>query len=392
MGETSMYIFRLILPMVVLLLASPVHGHVLNMTEVTLSPTADEHAARVVVRIDLGQSLLSPEQYWSAVNAEKELQARLLAPALDTLASGLVITQSGVPVSLELRSWALEAVSLDAIQNPLTPQMATLTYRASGLPEPLQRSNIEVRLRDTLEVPWPCLLRVEVADSSLPFSRLLTQSQRSSGPFRYDRRTDLDRPEELLTGLVTTFQNWLPAITWLAVGFQHIVPLGLDHIVFVLGLFFLNSSLVVLLWQVTCFTIAHSITLALAMFGVLAVNATLVEILIAASIVFIGVDNLRQDHSGSLRLLVVGGFGLLHGLGFASALQGLNMPEQDFVFSLVMFNLGVELGQLLVLAAAFLVLGWWRKAAFFKSRIAQPASVSIAGVGLFWLIKRAVLS
>ena len=67
-------------------------------------------------------------------------------------------------------------------------------------------------------------------------------------------------------------------------------------------------------------------------------------------------------------------------------------PRLDFVFSLVMFNLGVELGQLLVLAAAFLVLGWWRKAAFFKSRIAQPASVSIAGVGLFWLIKRAVLS
>ena len=187
-------------------------------------------------------------------------------------------------------------------------------------------------------------------------------------------------------GAWQTFVNYLP------VGFLHIVPQGLDHILFVLGLFFLSSRLGPLLWQISAFTVAHSITLALAALGYVSVPSTIVEPIIAASIVFVAVENLFTSGLSKWRPFVVFGFGLLHGLGFASVLGEIGLPAGEFVPALIGFNLGVEGGQLFVVACAFLAVGlWFGRKSWYKPVVANGASVLIALVGSYWVVERTLL-
>ena len=137
-------------------------------------------------------------------------------------------------------------------------------------------------------------------------------------------------------------------------GFDHIVPKGLDHILFVLGLFFLAAQFRPLLLQISLFTLAHTITLALAALGYVNLPGSIVEPLIAASIVFIAIENVWARGISRWRPFVIFGFGLLHGLGFASVLGEFGLPEETFVAALIGFNVGVEVGQLAVIAVMFL--------------------------------------
>lgn len=173
-------------------------------------------------------------------------------------------------------------------------------------------------------------------------------------------------------------------------GFLHILPKGLDHILFVLGIFFFALQFRPLLWQVTAFTIAHTITLALATLGVVSVPVSIVEPLIAASIAYVGIENILHRRSFSrLRVAVVFGFGLLHGLGFASVLGDIGLSPGHFLASLIAFNIGVELGQLAILAGAFLSVGiWFGEKPWYRTRVANPASAAIALMGLWWMVER----
>jgi hypothetical protein len=172
-------------------------------------------------------------------------------------------------------------------------------------------------------------------------------------------------------------------------GFTHILPKGLDHILFVLGIFLLSRYWRPLLLQVTAFTVAHSITLAASLYGVISLPAAVVEPLIAFSIVCIAVENLLVSDLRPWRVWVVFGFGLLHGLGFAGVLTELGLPEGDFLPALVAFNVGVELGQLAVIGLALLLVGAWaRKYPWYRARIVVPGSALIAAVGAWWTIER----
>jgi len=178
------------------------------------------------------------------------------------------------------------------------------------------------------------------------------------------------------------------ALNYLAMGFTHIVPKGPDHILFVLGLFLLSAQLRPLLWQVTAFTLAHSITLALALYGVVRLPSSIVEPLIAASIAFVAVENILTTNLKPWRPFVVFGFGLVHGLGFAGALSEVGLPRSQFATALVTFNIGVELGQLSIIALAFAAVGWWRSCQWYRRAVVLPASGAIAAVALFWTIQR----
>jgi hypothetical protein len=181
-------------------------------------------------------------------------------------------------------------------------------------------------------------------------------------------------------------------LSYIPVGFTHILPKGWDHILFVLGLFFLSPKLRPLLWQVSAFTVAHTATLALGTLGIVTVSPAIVEPLIAASIVYVGIENIFARHLHSGRTLIVFCFGLLHGLGFASVLGEFGLAEGQFLSSLLGFNVGVELGQLAVIAAAFLTLGLrFRGSLKYRGRVAIPASVTIAAVGGFWFVERVFL-
>ncbi|MDH5711559.1 MAG: HupE/UreJ family protein, partial [Gammaproteobacteria bacterium] len=171
--------------------------------------------------------------------------------------------------------------------------------------------------------------------------------------------------------------------------FAHIVPKGTDHLLFILGIFLLSLHMRPLLWQVTMFTLAHTITLGLSMNGIIALPANIVEPLIALSIAYIGVENIFAHSLHRSRLVLVFAFGLLHGLGFAGVLSDFGMPDDDFAIALISFNVGVELAQLAIIATAFALLGYWfRHKNWYRSRVIVPASALIAVTGLIWTIQR----
>jgi len=191
---------------------------------------------------------------------------------------------------------------------------------------------------------------------------------------------------------VTTQRGWVAAAwDYLKIGYTHILPKGLDHILFVLGLFLLSTRFKPLFWQVTAFTLAHSVTLALGLYGVINISPSIVEPLIALSIVYVAVENIMTNKLHAWRPVIVFAFGLLHGLGFAGILTEIGIPRSDFVLGLVSFNVGVELGQLTVILMAWILVGWAMKRAWYRSRIAIPASLIIAAVGAYWFVERTVL-
>ncbi|MET4105353.1 HupE/UreJ family protein [Hymenobacter sp. UYP22] len=178
-------------------------------------------------------------------------------------------------------------------------------------------------------------------------------------------------------------------LTYLQLGYTHILPLGLDHVLFVLSLYLLEPRLKPVLWQATAFTVAHSITLGLAMYGVVSPPASLVEPLIALSILFVAIENIVVERLNPWRIVVVFGFGLLHGLGFAGALTSLGLPRAMFVESLVAFNVGVELGQVSVILLAWVLIGRWAAhKPWYKRRVLVPASVAIGLLAAYWTIER----
>jgi len=182
---------------------------------------------------------------------------------------------------------------------------------------------------------------------------------------------------------------WRVIANYIVVGFEHILPKGLDHILFVIGLFLLTTRWRVLAIQVTTFTLAHSITLALGVSKVLVIAPEIVEPLIALSIVFVCVENLFASNLSRWRVVMVFLFGLLHGLGFASVLEAVGLDSSNFVIALLGFNVGVELGQLFVVAICMLLVGiWFGKHAHYAKWFSKPASVVVGLVGLYWFAER----
>lgn len=184
---------------------------------------------------------------------------------------------------------------------------------------------------------------------------------------------------------------WRAVGGFILLGIEHILT-GYDHMLFLLSLLMVGASLRQLIKIVTAFTVAHSITLSLATLGLVDLPSRWVESAIALSITYVAAENVwRGSASIGSRWLVTFGFGLVHGLGFASALTEMHLPRANVAASLVGFNLGVEIGQVTVIVLAFLVLDalrQWTWAPAFR----RVVSVAAALVGFFWFIQRALLT
>ncbi len=181
-------------------------------------------------------------------------------------------------------------------------------------------------------------------------------------------------------------------IYYLQLGYRHILPDGFDHILFILGLFLLSPKLKPLLWQATAFTVAHSITLALSMSGLISPPPLIVEPVIALSIAFVAIENIFTSKLHAWRIAVVFMFGLIHGCGFASALSEIGLPEKSFALSLAAFNIGVELGQVTIIVAAYILIGkWFSQKEWYRGRIVYPVSIVIAVIALYWTVQRTLL-
>jgi hypothetical protein len=182
------------------------------------------------------------------------------------------------------------------------------------------------------------------------------------------------------------------AWVYIKLGYQHILPLGLDHILFILSLFMLSPKLKPLLWQATSFTVAHSITLGLAMYHVITPPAKIVEPLIALSILYVSLENIFSPSLKASRIGIVFLFGLVHGMGFAGALGNLGLPQDAYLLSLVMFNIGVELGQLTIILSAYFLIGkCFGNKSYYRRFVVIPVSAIIAVVSAIWTVQRILL-
>jgi hypothetical protein len=182
------------------------------------------------------------------------------------------------------------------------------------------------------------------------------------------------------------------AFVYLGLGYKHILPLGFDHILFILSLFLLSPKLKPVLWQATAFTVAHSITLGLAMYHVITPPSRIIEPVIALSIMYVALENIFSPKLRPSRIGVVFVFGLVHGMGFAGALGNLGLPKDAYLIGLVMFNVGVELGQMtIILIAYFAMAKWFGNKPYYRSRMVIPLSVVISIVAAYWSVQRLFL-
>ena len=252
---------------------------------------------------------------------------------------------------------------------PPQPENALATFRLTGA---MPRDATRLRwLYGLVADPYPLEIRQPDGTSTVEWIEGTNWSDVIDLSKSFTRPTRLEIARQYL---------WL--------GYTHILPKGLDHILFVLGIFLLSPRWKTMLLQVTAFTVAHSITLGLSIYGIISLPSRIVEPLIALSIAYVAIENLLTRELKPWRLALVFMFGLLHGLGFAGVLRALGLPREEFLAALLTFNLGVEAGQLTVIAAALATAGVFMRKSWYRTRIVVPASVVIAAIGLYWTLTR----
>lgn len=201
---------------------------------------------------------------------------------------------------------------------------------------------------------------------------------------------------------------------YVKLGFEHIIPNGFDHILFIVSLYLLSPKLKNVLLQATAFTVAHTLTLILSMKSIIIAPPAIVEPIIALSICFVALENIfsvsdfgfrisdARDFSeirnpkpeiSKWRIALVFMFGLVHGMGFASSLNEIGLPPNAFLSSLITFNVGVELGQVAIILLCYALFGrWFSEKVWYHKRLVIPMSVCIALIAGFWTIQRLVIS
>jgi len=257
-----------------------------------------------------------------------------------------------------------------------------------------ENNNVEVRMNFGATVFSSLEIQSRLI-ASLPLGhRQYLQVQNSAGETVFERllsanadRATVQMPRTnasvALFEIVRSFANFL------SLGVKHILA-GYDHLLFLFGLLVVARGFVSALTIITSFTIAHSITLAVATLHIVQIPSRIVEPLIAASIVFVGVENLLRGDIPNARRIVPFGFGLIHGFGFASALRGAGIGSGTggVVLPLFSFNLGVELGQIMVAAVTLPIIWKLRENPIFVARWVPACSVAVALLGSFWLVER----
>ncbi len=324
----------------------------------------------------------------------------------------LMLGMSGVTQAHEVRPGYLELREIDTLQYELLWKVPARNGKRLGLyvTLPVQCTTNESRSRfiggafiEQSRVSCEhALIGERIVIAGLPDTRtdVLARVQHQDGATQTVRLTPSE-PAFIVTGRAST---WAVIKTYFGLGVEHIL-LGIDHLLFVLALLFLVGNWMRLIGTVTAFTIAHSLTLVAATLGWVNVPQTPVEAAIALSIVFVAVEIVHTRHgriglAARMPWVVAFVFGLLHGLGFAGALRETGLPEHAIPLALAFFNIGVEAGQLLFIAAVFAVFrivrellrtqephaGTWQVA----GRVSLPSAYVIGSLAAFWVFERTV--
>ena len=358
--------------------ASSTGAHEFNVTDVLVVLRADS-TYQVDVRVDVDALALgaSPSADDEALVAELEaMDEATLEQALErargTIARRVRVRFDGEP--------ARPAVSFPqagmepAAEDPVPSRFGTIARLSGRRPPGAAAFSLSAS-----RAFGPVQLTL-LDERNLTGTRMLLGPGERSAPWRLDEPPpDAGQAGAAQPGTIARY---------MALGFEHILPLGADHVLFVVGLFLLAARWRPLLWQVSAFTLAHTLSLALSMAGMVSLPSPPVETLIAASIAYVAIENLITNEMHIWRPLLVFVFGLLHGLGFAGVLRELGLPEGEWIPALISFNAGVELGQLTVIGLAFLAVGWFRDRSWYRPWIVRPTSAAIALIGLYWAVER----
>jgi HupE / UreJ protein len=345
----------------IFLCAAAVSAHESERTRVVLSLHAD---GRFVLDVsnDPNWLLLRLETFAGGAvppNITPERRDRRLAELTEVLADRIVLFVD----AHEVRANTVEYIP------PSAPSAALAMFRLRGT---MPRDATRLRwLYGLVADPYPLEIRRPDGSSTVEWIEGTNWSDVIDLSKTFTRPTRLEIARQYL---------WL--------GYTHILPKGLDHILFVLGIFLLSPRWQTMLLQVTAFTVAHSITLGLSIYGVVSLPSRIVEPLIALSIAYVAIENLFTRELKPWRLALVFMFGLLHGLGFAGVLRELGLPREEFLTALLTFNLGVEGGQLTVIAAALVAVAPFMNKGWYRHRVVIPASIAIAAIGLYWTVTR----
>ncbi len=359
----------------IVMLGAPAKGHEIRPAIADVAVSSDRVTVDIrltleslVAGIDLEglddtNSAPQAERYDALRAADPVQLERALRDRWDTIAPGILVSAGATNLRLEI-----DAVSIPQTGDLALPRDSHLSLSANLPPD---GSDVTV---GWVAAYGPLVVRQGKGDDA--YSGYLTGG---------DVSAPMPRDAIASESIARAFGRYV------LIGYEHIVPKGLDHILFVLGLFFFSLHMRPLLMQVTAFTVAHTVTLALASLSIVSISPAIVEPLIAASIVYVAVENVFFERMTPWRTAVVFGFGLLHGLGFASVLGEIGLNPARFVTGLIGFNIGVELGQLSVIAGAFLAVGlWFGRRRWYRAMISVPASIIIAAVGAFWFVQRVI--
>ena len=393
--------YRLVLA-VCLFVISPLTMSVISMSAMSMSAIAHEIRPAVA---DLSMTSASPsadeKTLPGRLSITIDLNAELFLAGLD---ASLVSDTDDAPQGKDYD--ALRALAANQLAQKFTNQWLDFEKALTGLADdrPLSFQLDSIQVEDNPAVTLPRSSKIQISAPLAPNEANIRFGWNAAlGPLVIRQQSQTEKPENLYTAYLepgaisapikrqgVTAQPVLTImLDYAKIGFVHIVPKGLDHILFVLGLFFYAARWRPLLGQVTLFTLAHTTTLMLASTGHIVVSPNLVEPLIAASIIYVAFENLRSERLHAGRLVVVFAFGLLHGLGFASVLGDIGLADGQFMISLISFNIGVELGQIAVLVPAFLLFGVAAgNALWYRRLIAIPASYLIGAIGVWMLITR----
>jgi hypothetical protein len=363
-------------------------AHTMTLTEVTVT-FATPGILDVQIGIDLTQILGSPDRYYQFVAEPKAAQQAEVRTLLPPVLAGLRFFSGSTPLHLDLKQFSTSTANKTLI---LDSQMSTLSTFRFTAALPGSRGPLKLVVPIGAPIDYPVVYTLRIPGAHVSMTRWLEDGAHESES--YDWAIQAPGGAAATVRRINVDPDTLPwtrqLLLYLRLGFKHIVPEGADHILFVLGLFFLGITWRKLLSQTTVFTIAHATTLFLSTYGIFSLPSRYVEPGIALSIAWIALENVFKPRLGIGRLAVVFGFGLVHGLGFASSLRDIPFPKRDFIVALLGFNFGVDFGQLFVIGVAFLVVGWFRHKPWFRQRVAIPASLAIAVIGLFWATQRIV--
>jgi len=361
-------------------------AHALTITQVEAS---FEQPGRVEIRVQIDLTpFLGPGAYHALSVADGAAQRVGVEKLLPEILQGLQLYAGADRLQPVFEGSVLPRGTPDDFLDPMVDKYTGLRFHATL---PAGGAPLQLVVAYDTRVPHPVAFTARVPAAGIATTDMIDTDGAQSDPFDWAAAAPKADPAPGASAPAPEPPRppWYRELaTYLRTGFHHIVPEGTDHILFVLGLFFLGITWRNLLAQTTVFTVAHATTLFLSTYGIFSLPSRWVEPAIALSIAFIALENVWSPKLGPGRLAVVFCFGLVHGLGFASSLQEVPFPRHDFLVALLGFNFGVDFGQLFIIGLAFLAVGWFRKRPWFRARVAVPCSLAIAATGLFWAGQR----